>query len=224
LEELRIHLHHLESDDCLSAFTRVKKLKIIVSEEGVARSDLFTHLKSKVINQVELAILVHCPHWALWITQLKSHDTLRDLQCIQAFSEIYFISVPEYLKSLPPGLTSLHIPHPSLPFEKQEATSVLSNSQFIECLHHFPSNLTSLSFELPFMEARRSLWLSDDCFTHLPSSLTELDLSETVGLTERFWDIIPPYIGTLTLGSSVTTPTTSFCEKKYAYQAKFERF
>jgi hypothetical protein len=233
LEKLDCCLHNFESTSCLSAFKILKKLVITVSQEELTfEAELFVHLKSPRIEEIALSIYINqCLLWPTWICQLQSHVSLRRLDCylnnVHRAPEVY--ALPEYLKRFPPRLTYLSIPPPFIPIEQKEAAPIISSTEFLECFRHFPKNLSTLNFGYPRIDPsipthRQALWLSDECFTHLPQSLTFLGLKHVAGLTDRFWDIIPPNIVSISL---LRLPgfnaDPSFYARKDAYLSKFEK-
>jgi hypothetical protein len=233
LKELDCHLHHFESTSCLSAFKSVKKLTITISQEYlVMEEDLFVHLKSPKIEEIDLRLHARiCPHWPLWITQLQPHATIRAIYCLylDPNSGSDDLVIPNYFKSLPPGLTTLIVPPPCLPSEESEAKSIVASEAFLDCFKHFPKGLTNFTLTPPrtgYAQNIRvqSIWLSDDCFAHMPPSLTHLELCQVAGLTHRFWDVIPPNVWTdLMLNSPEESTESQFLSKRMEYVAKFER-
>jgi hypothetical protein len=195
----------------------LKSLRLTLGEEGrgrAAEEDLFTHFyATDTLEQLNLIITVTSSTdkshpWPAWISQLKNQISLCNL-CV-SLRESYNdfdddhdedgldlsnpFTVPEYLKSLPPRLESLVLPCPMLPAESDAALPIVNSHGFLDCFRHFPLTLMDLSFEdSPMERSIVPLWLTDDCFAHLPPSLTQLSFS-SAGLTERFWDVIPPNI------------------------------
>lgn len=225
LRELQCCLHYFESSSCLSVFKRLKAVTLSVSQPHLSsETDLFTHwdYTNQGIEEFELFVYSHCP-WSSWISQLKPHTNLRTLYCTvrhEGFMSTQEIHVaPKYLKCLPPSLTSLIIPAPDLPGDQNAAMPIVSSSEFLECFRAFPPNLTELVMIPP---AEHQLWLSDECFASLPPSLTQLELFKVGGLSDRFWDVIPPQISAIQVRLPQRLESPSFNAKEAEYLSKFE--
>jgi hypothetical protein len=214
LEELECYLHHFESSSCLSSFKRIKKLEITVSHHASFERQLFSKLNSPVLCELRLRIQprTSCKLWNVWISQLEPFRSIRTLYCNGRD-----VTIPEYLKCLPPSLTALSIPSPSMP-EKEPADTVKSSPEFLDCFKKFPSTLTKLTFQSArTTNEKRSI--PDDCFANLPPSLTQLDLNNTADLSNRFWEIIPPNIRVIKLEKSMFS--LFFLTKLKEYYSKF---
>jgi hypothetical protein len=229
LRDLNCCLLNLATASCLSAFTCLKTLFLFVEEEHLSSEEsLLSHLTSPVMEEISIEFdRQHsgCDVWPSWLSQLTHHANLRilslDITRPQFTPPVTF---PEYLKRLPPNLERLKVPPALLPSNQTEAIEILSNPEFLDCYRHFPNTLIDLSFTHAILVNRRKSppsWLSDDCFTHLPHSLTELVL-DADGLTDRFWDVIPPNIAHIRVGVTSSLHTDEFDRKASQYAAKFE--
>jgi hypothetical protein len=234
LEILECCLHHFETVACLSIFKRLKLLELRVESKHLAtEKELFSNFQkssTETIEEVQLAIRsAFSSPWPQWLTQLEKFQKLKHLTCnsrlVVVDSADCPSALPEYFKRLPPNITHLDVP----PIPRQllcanqsseESESLLSSHQFLDCFHHFPSSLTSLSFgKHPHT---LTLKLSDDCFTHLPQNLTSLNLAVITGITNHFWDVIPPHISDFHFNSeSIDIP--SFHQRRMDYLHNTER-
>jgi hypothetical protein len=231
LQDLDCCLHNFATASCLSAFACLKKLKLYVVDEHLqSEESLLSHLTSPVMEEISIeigALLAPSRAWPSWLSQLTHHVNLRILSL--EIRKPHFtppMTLPDYLKLLPPKLESLKLPPALLPSDQTEATEILSNPEFLDCYRHFPNTLTKLSFAHTIEIGRRKSppsWLSDDCFAHLPHSLTELVLEDIRGLTDRFWDVIPPNIARVNVDITSIVSTDEFDRKASQYAAKFRK-
>lgn len=189
--------------------------------------------------------------WPIWLSQLQNHDSIHTLSCSvntwiandaneegeqdeidlskdsnPTWGTVSQIpTIPEYLKCLPPKLESLYIHPPLLPQYQAKAAPIISSPEFLDCFRHFPATLNSLIFaDTPIDPStfdQDVLWLSDECFTHLPPSLTQLEVLNVLGLTERFWDIIPPYVKSINIKIPNRQCEPIFRERQSEYLSKF---
>jgi hypothetical protein len=236
LEKLVCYLHHFESASCLSAFKCLKILEWSITEEELTfEEQLFSNFQKSCLQSVEsvlLGLMGRAPFWPIWLTQFKECQHLKTLKC--SFFDIARAagndSMPLYLKCLPPSLTVLDVPpiavHPLSIYQTQQIEASNSSPDFIECFHHLPTTLQSLSFGSaiwdPVSQQYMPVVLSDDCFTHLPTSLTHLNLINVCGLTERLWEIIPRMIGELDFSPKTLEEAPSFRKLSKEYLAKLE--
>jgi hypothetical protein len=141
------------------------------------------------------------------------------------------VCTPEYFKHLPPSLTELKVPPVSWDTTTSKSASeeaaFLSSPEFIECFRHFPNTLTDLSFGFPLMNGGTGSYkprkLIEDCFAHLPASLTRLNLENvSMCITDRFWDAIPPSIGYISINPETFDRSPSASERLDEYLSKFE--
>jgi hypothetical protein len=135
-------------------------------------------------------------------------------------------ALPEYLKCLPPNLTYLHVPPRviSRVLDESEEDALLASPAFLDCFHHLPKTLTSLDFGSPCRDPATDYEyftrLSDECFSHLPPSLTRLYIPSVIGITNRFWDIIPPNIQDMQFNDDYVNQTPLFAQRRDAYSQK----
>jgi hypothetical protein len=225
MELLNICLHHLEFPSCLSAFKCLKILGITVSRDHLTdEQQLFSRLSAsskESLKQVDLhSEDVRLPIWSTWITQLQDCQHLESLE----FSLGDFCGddqIPSYLKLLPPSLKTLVVP----PTAQSKAFSPSKGQQrhllspdFVDCFHHLPGTLTELMFGY-----LGPILLSDDCFAHLPPTLTSLNLVKITGITERFWQLIPPHIPAIEFSPAVLQQGGgAFSQLRNAYLQKLE--
>jgi hypothetical protein len=242
LESLTCDLHLLEHPSCLQAFKCLKALHFRVCLDYLAdETSLFSNLSVSTVNTIESVVLdLMNPNpsrlWPTWVTQLRECPRLERINCTPFEMLCGNDCLPLYLKCLPPSLTELGMPPmpmflaPSSPEkEKAETLAFISSPEFVDCFHHFPKSLTDLSFGYPCPNPSKDsnraqpIMLPDDCFTHLPPSLTHLNLLNVVGLTERFWDIIPPHIAGFQFNGQFP-PHPSFGLSHEIYLSKFDKF
>lgn len=226
LQTLNCHIHHFEVVHCLSAFKCIKNLTFLATNEHLDEEEkLFSQLACSSLEEVDFKLFQTFEKlWPYWITQLQTQPELRSISCL-VFSKTSSEGFPEYLKRLPPHLESLQVPALHLPKDTSsaDAKSIISSQAFTDCFKSLPSTLTSLLFR---KSSGKSLLLSDDCFTHLPPSLTVLGLFNVEGITDRFWDVIPPSIRSVQVTVDVlgqdAPDTPSFRQKRLEYSSKFE--
>jgi hypothetical protein len=236
LEALNCELLHLESVACLGAFKCLNRLLIDAEELDLPPGDaLFAHLAPSCMHTLEVVSLgvigLDFGSWPIWIAPLKECPNLNKLsvrlemrlmaradnQPAPNQSTSVHSWMPFYLKSLPPSLTALIIP----PMKNSITTfigdpkTLLSSPEFHECFHRFPKTLTNLSFGYQVTK------LDDECFAHLPSLLTRLDVSKVTGITDRFWQLIPPHIADFQFNPSILA-APSFSDLRNAYRHKLE--
>jgi hypothetical protein len=233
LHELDCYMIHLESITCLGAFKFLKKLHLAVYDVESLADSVFPPFISPFLETVNLEVLTTCcKQWPFWILQFKEHPSIRKLKCFLHYvddgsansQENEDFEIPKHLKCLPIRIESLWIPPPLLPRTQESALPIISSPEFIDCFRHFPSTLRELTFAEtdPINNEELPLWLSDDCFTHLPPSLTHLQLQNVCGLTDHFWDIIPPDIMSVEITSPFEFWSDSFYKRRDEYLAKFE--
>ena len=228
LQILDCSLHHLESASCLRGFKRLETLLLGVEQDFLSNEEtLFSHLPVETVDHVQLDISTDSAvFWPMWLVQLQSCKRLRSLTCTL---ERYCgnDSLPLYLKCLPSSLTELNVPpiphSKSISLEKEDP--LLSTPEFLDCFHHFPNKLASLCFGVPALDPaandRVPIRLSDECFTHLPPSLTHLNLLNVTGITDRFWNVLPPHIGEFRFLPQTLNQSPSFPSLHDEYLAKF---
>jgi hypothetical protein len=218
LEKLCCCLHHFESVSGLKSFKYLETLKLYVENGHTAfEEELFSHITSTQLTKVKLSVSPPGAVWPVWLSQCQKFDSMRVLNC-RIDSSCDQVVVPEFLKRLPPRLKSLTVPSPMLPLQEAAAKSIISSPEFVDCYHHFPTTLTHLRFD----SSNGSMRISDECFSQLPKSLTYLALGAIYGLTDRFWELIPPNIRYFNLVIPPHLQTSSFSELHAKYLAKFK--
>jgi hypothetical protein len=237
LEELDCSSDHLALLSDLNAFIRLKGFVFNVKDARLTKEGkLFSHLSEALKDSLETIRIIITrqfgPLWPVWMAQLTEYRKLTSLACIlDTFCGDNWLKIPTFLKCLPPSLTQLQVP--PIPLSKpmnslEEEVALIASPEFRKCFRHLPKSLIDLHFGFPRshpeFHSPYPLRLSDDCFAHLPPSITHLSLSNVCGITEQFWDVIPPHIGYFVFSDRTLQSNPSFRKLEEEYFSKLGAF